>query len=557
MKIRFPLAACMLAALAACGGGGGGDDAPPPVARSLQLNGVAARGAALAGATVSARCATGSGSAVTNASGRYTLALEDGVLPCVLRATSGDNATTLHSVAAGSASATTATANVTPLTELVTAQVGAQAPANFFDGFNATSAAAVTPAAVTQASTTAIAVAEAANVDLGGVTDPIGGALVPAGGGGSGDAYGAALAALDSNLAAANTPLETVTTIVADAAANGAPPADVAATAAATVQTTVQPAAAACAGLKTGAYRVIDPTRYASTFNVVQVDATALTWTDASGTHALTANADCDFTLGAAEPARLLVSAGGVITMSVGTAPATHIALALPDQTLPASVLGGDWNIIGLQFTDDSPSALKPMHGKMQMTSAGAFASADICEDAGSCQLLTTDLPVFLANEAGGFSYTEPNEWSMRLVAYRGANGGRLLVMVSQDGEFYLLRPKSALSVPELGSVSSFWNLNAGATLGTSAVSADSNTVTAAGAGTFELQFASDSHFDTRSLNQPFDGLRLREAGGCRAADGGAYTCNPIVQMPTNLGLSFAVSASAARSFLTFSVGKP
>ena len=58
------------------------------------------------------------GAAFRELIGSYTIAVTGGQLPCVLRVTSGD--TVLHSVANGTGA--TATANISPLTELVLAQ---------------------------------------------------------------------------------------------------------------------------------------------------------------------------------------------------------------------------------------------------------------------------------------------------------------------------------------------------------------------------------------------------------------------------------------------------
>ena len=86
-----------------------------------ELSGTAATGLALASAQVDIKCATGTGSATTNASGAYTASISGAVLPCIIRVTgaAGGAAIVLHSVAEAGTTAdsvTTATANVTPLT---------------------------------------------------------------------------------------------------------------------------------------------------------------------------------------------------------------------------------------------------------------------------------------------------------------------------------------------------------------------------------------------------------------------------------------------------------
>jgi uncharacterized delta-60 repeat protein len=124
---------CSLA-LVACGGGGGGAPAAPATT-TLTLTGTAATGLAIAGATVTAKCKVGTGTTTTLADGSYTLLVTDGQLPCVLEVTNPANSTKLHSVATGSGNS--ATANITPLTEMTTARVLGSEPNVFFAAFDA------------------------------------------------------------------------------------------------------------------------------------------------------------------------------------------------------------------------------------------------------------------------------------------------------------------------------------------------------------------------------------------------------------------------------------
>jgi len=553
MKFRFATAALLAATLSACGGGGGDSAAP----QGVRLNGIAARDQALVGATVSVRCGAGSGSAITSAGGAYELELESGTLPCALRATSSDGATQLHSVVAGSGE--TATANVTPLTELVTAQVSAQTPSTYYDNFGSSSAATLTSSAVSSASTAVTTIVAAAGVDLTGVTDLVGGTLTPATSGSSGDAYGAALVSLDTKLTDSGTALADLSQTVADSAASGASTEDATATAAASVSTALQPAAGNCTALKSGAYRVVDPTDPANTFNLIHFDTAAMTVTDSDGAvHTLNENAACDYTVASDDQPRLLVAPSGLIVMRIGTA-SVHEAIAVPDQTLPSSVLAGDWNIVGMHFTDNSPTVMLPTHGVVHMTDAGAFTGVTHCEGLGNCLDEAADLPTFLASADGGFTYDDAG-YILRLAAFRATNGARLLVMLSSDGEFYLLRPQEALGLPEVGTTNNFWNFSANGNHAAGPLTEDSTLVTAvdAGANTVTVQFGSDSHTDVRQLDNPFDGLRLRDAASCKAADGSAFACSSVVQMPMGgLGLTAAASADATRTFLAFSVSRP
>jgi hypothetical protein len=110
-----------LAALAACGGsvcvgfdGCTGTTGTP----SLGIAGTAATGRALASATVGVNCAQGSGSALSDGGGRYSLTF-NATPACIIAVTSGG--TTLHSVAFAGG-----TFNTTPETELMLVYLAAQ-----------------------------------------------------------------------------------------------------------------------------------------------------------------------------------------------------------------------------------------------------------------------------------------------------------------------------------------------------------------------------------------------------------------------------------------------
>lgn len=123
-------AACVL--LAACGGG-----ANPPVA---SLNGVAAVGAGLANAAVTAKCASGAPVVGTTAAdGSFSLSLSGGqVAPCMLQVVGGTPSVTLHGFATDAGRV-----NITPLTDLVVTKALGTDPAIGFASFDAAKAGVV------------------------------------------------------------------------------------------------------------------------------------------------------------------------------------------------------------------------------------------------------------------------------------------------------------------------------------------------------------------------------------------------------------------------------
>lgn len=130
--------------LAACGGGG--SPSTLSTATDLTLSGTAATGKAIAAATITAKCTAGSGTVSTMADGTYQLLVTGGKLPCLLEITNPSDGSTLHTVAVGTGNA--ASANITPLTEMLVARLVGKQPAVFFGAFDAAAASTVTTAAV-------------------------------------------------------------------------------------------------------------------------------------------------------------------------------------------------------------------------------------------------------------------------------------------------------------------------------------------------------------------------------------------------------------------------
>jgi len=128
-KIYFQFAALAVSALlTACGG-----------SRDLPfITGVAATGAAMAGATVTAKCASGTQmGGTTSADGTFRLVMGEGqTLPCMLQASLGN--TTLHSFASISGRT-----NVTPLSDLVVTKALGSDAATAFASFDVANGIAI------------------------------------------------------------------------------------------------------------------------------------------------------------------------------------------------------------------------------------------------------------------------------------------------------------------------------------------------------------------------------------------------------------------------------
>ncbi len=149
--------------------------AAPSATTSLTINGTVATGLAIPGATVSGKCQIGTGTTTSNAEGTYSLTLPGGKLPCVLQTTNPADGSKLHAAVTGSGDS--AIANITSLTQMLTARVLHLEPATFFSAFDAAVASrSITAAAIAaaQADITAVLVGL---VDTSTLADFVGTAL--------------------------------------------------------------------------------------------------------------------------------------------------------------------------------------------------------------------------------------------------------------------------------------------------------------------------------------------------------------------------------------------
>ena len=133
------------------------------------MTGTAATGLAIAGATVTGKCKVGTGTATTLADGTFSLVVKDGQLPCLLQITNPADGTKMHTVASGAGSS--AIANITPLTEMVTSRVLGKEPNVFFAVFDATVAAKKVTTASIQAAQTDVGLLLTGTVDTAAITD--------------------------------------------------------------------------------------------------------------------------------------------------------------------------------------------------------------------------------------------------------------------------------------------------------------------------------------------------------------------------------------------------
>jgi len=534
MKTRLLLAAIAAAALSACGGGS--DSAAPsatPVTPTTKVSGTAAVGAALPNATVQAKCASGSGTATTAADGTFVISIPDAKRPCVLSVTTADG-TTLHSVVEAGTS-TSAVANITPLTELVTASLAGGSTKDFFDGFDATAQSKLNADGLSSA-IESVRLILSGTVDLAGV-DPLKDTLVAAHGNTPGNALDQRIDTLGTALASSKTSISDLS----DAVASNKGSTD-------GIKTLLNPASATCAAYRSGKYRKVDLT--ANTIQRFTVDAVALTRTNdaTSASEQFEANASEACRFGNTD-ARLLVSKSGIGLERRAGAP----SLLIPDQTIPLSELAGDWVAMGFE-RETNPGNYGSGLIQFNVDGAGKFTKAADCGMSGCGQPWPVgELPTFSANANGGFDLTDTSG-TARAFGFKGVDGQIAIVIVHVNG-FMVARHPVARVLPELGFTNAYWDAVVNAAGGTD-ITAFSNTVTAVDttAHTYTRR-RNDGRIDTWYDNVPFTGLRYRPA--VAPVNGLPGAAESISMNLSNTGLTISINASPSNPFYSISIDRP
>ncbi|HRO60576.1 MAG TPA: hypothetical protein PK177_15660 [Burkholderiaceae bacterium] len=463
---RAVLAVCGAFALAACGSGSSDDTGPGGQAEAgLTLSGTAATGLAIAAQPVSAKCIGGDGSATTNEDGSYTISVEgDASLPCTLRVTTADGEV-LHSIAIGTGS--TARANITPVSELIVARLAGGNPAAFFDGFDASSAGALSSESVQAAAVAIVETLKSAGVDLGDV-DVLSGELVAATAAGAlGNDFDRALDALQDALANSQTTLAQLIEAVAQAAPQPAQLAS--AVPSLPAELLLKKADANCPSLRSGTYRLLmhldNEEAGRATTLVFDADTSSASFPslpDAPLSTTFVADGHCKYVVRFdGEQGQLAVSPAGVGILSLpGDSATFHTGLMFPEQTIPVSALAGDWNSLEWERGDTS-ELFTALSTEFTITAGGVLTNMkdcpgprfDVCqiEDAG-------DAESFAADPAGGYHLVnQAYEDGARVFAYRAGGGEMMIAAVDPTNTLILATRKRAAALPEMGHGMASW----------------------------------------------------------------------------------------------------
>lgn len=564
--IAVTLAASAAAVLlAACGGGGGsnsetvGESTPPPAA--LKISGTAATGLALANSTVAVKCSTGSGTATTLSDGTYSLSITGGALPCVIQVTGEADGTsiTLHSVTETSAGSTSVVANVTPLTEMIVAQLTGTLPSNVFSTLESGGTVTVTKEQLNAATVAVVtALKDATGIDLTAI-DPFKSPLVAATATAptQGNEYDKLLDTLNQSV-----PTEALPMIVNQIASAAASTTDGSNTTEAEGKITLTEVMQAvdggslpgCAQAVSGKYRTID--YFGRTF-VRQIDFKNKTFNRGDGQPLFTIDYDsvnkpCEFTVSGTfegKESRFDVvigpqGAGTYKSVNVTDSRAT-MGYIFPVQAHPVSAIVGEWTF--LQSGNMPGDGIRHFLGKMTLASNNKVNFCDYNPSASWACEVPTDMIDEEVNAAtdGGFRFYEvatPTDKTASMYAYRSPAGTLTLfgttnpagtVGVDVEQTHFIAARLAKQTIPAVGTAAKYWEVmlsrldatnnyavNSPASI---SFSANSNTVTAVDAAnnSYSRTRASDGRVDTIRPNAPLEGMRFRPPVSGVAA--GAY----------------------------------
>lgn len=552
--LKTVVAGAAALAIAGCGGGGG-DGAPAPEPGSLKIEGVAAVGAALADATVTIKCATGEGSGSTDTAGSYAVTMTGAALPCIIQVsgTAGGAAITLHSVtSSGTASGpnTTAVANVTPISEMIVAQLTGALPSEAFAGFQAGNTT-VTDTAVTAAVTAIVEALRTAGIDLGSI-DPLKTTLVAANGSNTGNQFDQLLDTLGEQVSPEALPL--LVNQIANASATGS-----SAGLGDAMVAVSGGSLPGCPQALSGKYRTLD---FFGRAWVRQIDFKAMKFNrgDGQALFDITASEDtpCEFTVTGTNDSNQQVrfdvvigpsGAGAYRSANLSTENAVP-GYIFPAQAHSAAAMGGAWTFLQSGFVPDE--GMVQWLAKLTINGDNTVKVCDFeLATPSDCYEETTMAAA--ARNDGGIDITDSSAGAS-LWGYRAPNGTMTLFGSTNptglndnltEQTIIVAAKLSSLALPAVDSVTKFWDIGMSqpgnrSTRQVSAPAAETVTVktvdSATGAVTRER--ASDGRVDTVNYDKPLPGIRTRNAG---VWNGVPFA--PVYQIPLpGLGMTVSVN---------------
>ncbi len=583
--------------LTACGGSG---SSSADAAKTLSITGTTSTGAALAGATLDARCANGTtGSATSAQDGTYTVQISGGTLPCMLRATGTDvngDPITLHSIA----DVGTTTTNVTPLTQWILTAATSASGTTPNDAF-ATFASSTTQSSLSKDKLTdakqVVANAAAAVATAGGqgvnltTIDPLSDSFKV--GSDNDKIIDALVAALKTNATSAKISeviaslSNSISTAVKNNPSNVSAAISEASSKAASVVS--KPFAIAnCPAAQNVRYRIVGVgggTALTEVSNFGTSSSNLLSGTMVAKWEGDTASETDTVTFDATNPCKFTVQPPGSSLITAAFAPSgifvaqdaggassnAGIGIGFPEQTIALSELAGTWN--ALEFSKEG-SGWGNFQIVFTLDGVGNFSNVQECSGftaSNTCTSAVNPPKTLVANPKGGFDVTTGSTSSDRVFAFRSASGTLMLAVARSNGGLIIATPQTTLTSHPKDFTSVGYFVTASANSGSSSLYTQFHSYTmqitesaSDNASQTWLRSLYDGTTDNLSqvdyLNVPRQGLRSRPSVTyTRTGTNSSTTTHATISLPVKgagFVASISTSATATTPFMTLSVNK-
>jgi hypothetical protein len=600
--------ALAIAALAGCGGGGNSSSGGTNSAGSgsgsgsansagngasanvMSISGTVATGLAMANATVSIQCASGSQGTQAGANGTYKLSVSNASLPCLIEARDATN--TLHSVVEGSGSSNaTLIVNINPVTELIVAQaVG--------NGDTATAFQTIGSSRDIQGMLGTIKVSDAVQVvktQLSPVdasianTDFLKTKTVAATGSTPGDAMDQLLDKLVAAVKTGNPSGNSAATlsqqiaVLANTLVSSGASTNTGGSAAVAAEL-MPPPVTSCPVLRNVTYRIVGSNGGYGTASLDWSKGKLIaSWSGSITTDAYTISlsnaSSCQFSMTNSSGAGLdaVAAPSGLLVLRAGGS--AGVGILFPEQSLMLADLAGTWNILDYAFSQNSSSSVNEnfelsLDANGQVTAykvcSGVVDASKVCADAMAKDQTNANPPVhpvqYSVASDGGFTVTKSDKTTGRAFVYRNSSGGVVMVLVNPatGGVAMTLGAKQTrLPLPALNAVSKYWNVTVQSqysygflsyvvpALSTNQITVQSEDVVNSKIG--RVRSTGSGGADTLTFNQPRNGL------GSSAAAGSSSVMALEMPIP-GMGLAVSTSpggASGTSNFITLSVTMP
>jgi hypothetical protein len=543
-----------IAVTAGCGGGGSTNVSTPvtntggnttntganitntggstPNSGTLTLEGTVATGAALAGASINAKCAVGSGATASAANGTYSISIAGGLLPCAIRASSNDAKTVLHSAIEGTGDGKVV-ANITTFSELIVAQTHGQSASDLFDQF-ANTQSKLTTAALVDAKAK-VSQALSSIVDLTNV-DPIKDTLVAATASTAGNSLDKKLDALRDKLAAAELTSNDLSNLLTANA--GGSIGEV-------VKVALQPQSTVCPGFRSGDYLYIDPSGsvpvQSQTFNAKTLKLGSEQYSSPN-CYLATANGP--------------KAAFGAQSIGIGLTAQNTLAVLLPKQNLALTDLTGTWNYVQRSRVTGTNN-YKVSWGEIVVAADGKASAEKFCDSIGCTTVTATNLTSFSAAAEGAFVAKD----GMRAFGYRAATGAMSMIGIDKangdTGRLFVARKGPAAALPAISDSLNNFDLSITSNGQVdSIINLKAYSITPASISTaFIRTRLADCQIETLAIGKPFLQMFERTPGttpGC--IQGSATTPLTDLKILPGTGLGFSASVSASNNELNLVV---